>query len=408
VTSLPQLQALPIHPRNVFFGRLLRFLSLALVLAVFFLGLELLGASFKLLGRGVAQTLIQTTSNPFVGLFVGILATSLVQSSSAVTSLVVSIVAGGGLTVSGAIPIVMGANMGTSVTNTFVALGHVTRRDEFRLATAGATVHDMFNLLSVIVLLPLDIAFGVISYPAKLLASGLSDVGGARLMSPVHAVISPIAGKVIGVLGSNGWVVLAAGGSVLFVAIRYMVVILRSMSMDTSERTIHAYLLADAPRALLIGMVLTIMVQSSSITTSTIVPLVAAGIVTVEQIFPLVVGANIGTTITALLAALALASTGSPSGLAALEVAFAHMCFNIFGATIFLPVKFLRDIPLRLANGLGRLAAHNRMYAIAYIVIVFFLFPLLILTLARAIDTTSTDRPSNTVQTSSDDPLLTE
>jgi sodium-dependent phosphate cotransporter len=58
--------------------------------------------------------------------------------------------------VSTAIPVIMGANIGTSVTNTIVSMGHVGNAEEFRRAFAGATIHDMFNWLSVIVFLPLE------------------------------------------------------------------------------------------------------------------------------------------------------------------------------------------------------------------------------------------------------------
>ena len=81
------------------------------------------------------------TSNPLVGLFTGILATTLAQSSSTITSIAVGLVASRALTIEGAIPVVMGANIGTSVTNTLVSMGHITRKEEFRRALAGATVH---------------------------------------------------------------------------------------------------------------------------------------------------------------------------------------------------------------------------------------------------------------------------
>lgn len=61
-----------------------------------------------------------------------------------------------------AIPIVMGANIGTSVTNTIVALGQIKDKNDFRRAFAGATVHDMFNWMSVIVLLPLEVVSGLL------------------------------------------------------------------------------------------------------------------------------------------------------------------------------------------------------------------------------------------------------
>jgi len=359
--------------------RLLRFAHLAVALFLFFLGLQLMGSAFGLLGTGVASTLIETTSNPFVGLFVGILATSIIQSSSTITSLVVSIVAAGGLTVGGAIPIIMGANVGTSITSTIVSLGHVTRKDEFRLATAGATVHDIFNLLTVSILLPMEMMFGIVSHPARWLASGLSGVGGAKLLSPVHMLVGPVSRNVVEFLGANGSVVLIAGLLVLFGAIRYMVTVLRSLALGASEKAIHTSLFADGPRVLLAGLLITATVQSSSITTSVIVPLVAAGIVSVSQIFPFVVGANIGTTVTALLAALALAGNGDAAGMAALQAAFAHFCFNVFGAALFVPLKSLRRIPIRLATALGDLVARNRGYAVAYLCIVFLVIPILVI-----------------------------
>ncbi len=357
----------------------LPYLALAATLFLFFVGLELLGSSFKLMGKDVAATLIETTSNPFVALFIGILATSLVQSSSTVTSLTVSLVAGGGLTVAGAIPIVIGANVGTSVTNTFVSLGHVTRKEEFRRAFAGATVHDIFNLLSVLLIFPLELSLGILSRPARWLASGISDVGGADLLSPVKLLTGPTAGWIIEMARANGFVVLAVGAVCLFVALRYLVKILRAISSGRSETLIHKYLFGTAPMALLIGTIVTIMVQSSSITTSVVVPMVGAGIVSVAQVYPFVLGANIGTTITAMLAALVLAGSGEMAGAAALQVAIAHLLFNSLGTAIFLPIPRVRDIPVRVAEALGEAAARNRLYALAYIAIVFFVIPIVMI-----------------------------
>ena len=125
-------------------------------------------------------------------------------------------------------------------------------------------------------------------------------------------------------------------------------------------------------------MLMTVMVQSSSITTSAIVPLVGAGIVTLEQLFPFTVGANIGTTITAMLAAL---STGSP---AAVAVAFSHLIFNLSGMLIIYVPPMMRRIPLALAAALGRLGSRNRVLAGVYIVVVFFGTPLLLLFISGA------------------------
>ena len=121
-----------------------RVLLLLFILFVFLVSLNLMSGGFKLLGKDIAQQIITITSNPFVGLFVGLLATALVQSSSTTTSMIVAIVASGSLTLQNAVPMIMGANIGTSVTSTIVALGHVPKRIEFQKAISSATVHDFF------------------------------------------------------------------------------------------------------------------------------------------------------------------------------------------------------------------------------------------------------------------------
>ena len=364
-----------------------RIAGLLAVLLLFFVSIELMGDSFKLMGGGFAESLLKTTANPFVGLFIGILATSLVQSSSTVTSMAVGIVAGGGLTVAGAIPIVLGANVGTSVTNTIVSLGHIARKDEFERAMGAATVHDFFNLLAVAVLFPLELMTGFLSRPAEGLASGLAGIGGAELLNPVKAITGPIADGITQLVASNGIIVLSLGIVLLFVSLRNLVVLLKTLLLGRSERLINKFLFGPVPISLVFGALVTIMVQSSSITTSITVPLVGAGIVTVAQIFPFVLGANIGTTITALLAALVLAGGGEAGGLAALQVAFAHLWFNVCGVLLILPIKRLRSIPIRLAQQLGSLVAKNRAYAFGYIALIFFILPLLVIFATRNLDT---------------------
>ena len=93
-------------------------------------------------------------------MLVGVLVTVLVQSSSTSTSIVITMVAADLFTVKQAISLVMGANIGTSVTSTIVALAQSADKNEFRRAFAAATVHDMFNFLTVLVFLPLEAATG--------------------------------------------------------------------------------------------------------------------------------------------------------------------------------------------------------------------------------------------------------
>lgn len=346
------------------------------LLYAFFLGLDLLGLAFKLFGKGFAAQLIETTSNPFVGLLVGILATSLVQSSSTTTSMTVGLVAAGGLTIEGAVPIIMGANIGTSVTNTMVSLGHVTRPEEFRRAFAGATLHDVFNWFTVLLLLPVELLTGYLSRSAVWLEGVLEGAGGLKLASPLKAIVRPVAEWIGAMLGNSGALTLICGLAFLFLSLKFLVDLLKTLASGQAENLLDRTLFRSAPAAILAGAVITFMVQSSSVTTSVVVPLVGAGVVTLEQLFPFTLGANIGTTGTALLAGLA---TGEA---AAVSVAMSHLLFNLTGLALIYPVQVVRRIPLRIARWLGSLGARNRPLAIFYIFMAFFGVPLLLLLLS--------------------------
>lgn len=353
--------------------------ALLIVLYGFFVGLDMMGIAFKGFGKGFAEALVSSTANPFVGLMIGILATSLVQSSSTTTSMTVAIVAAGGLTIPGAIPIIMGANIGTSVTNTVVAMGHVTRREEFRRAFAGATLHDFFNWLAVLVLLPLEIFTGFLARSATALESVVAGVGGDKLLNPLKLIVRPCAEWLSSLLGDRPGLVLTLGLALLFLALRYLVKILRTLAAGPAEVVLHRTLFRNPPVAILAGAVITVMVQSSSITTSVVVPLVGAGVVTLHQLFPLTVGANIGTTVTAMIAALA---TGSD---AAITIALCHLMFNLSAMVLIYIPPWTRRIPIRLAEGLGDIAARSRVAALVYILMMFFLIPLALLFLTGGI-----------------------
>lgn len=367
----------PTSPTRV--DLLARSMALIGLLYGFFLGLDLLGLAFKLFGKGFAAQLIETTSNPFVGLLVGILATSLVQSSSTTTSMTVGLVAAGGLSIEGAVPIIMGANIGTSVTNTMVSLGHVTRPEEFRRAFAGATLHDVFNWLTVVILLPVELLTGYLSRSAVWLEGLLEGAGGLKLASPLKAVVRPVAEWIAAAFGDSGALTLACGLGLLFLSLKFLVDLLKKLASGQAENLLDRTLFRSAPAAIVAGAAITFMVQSSSVTTSVVVPLVGAGVVTLEQLFPFTLGANIGTTGTALLAGLA---TGEA---AAVSVAVSHLLFNLTGMVLIYPVRMVREIPLRTARWLGRLGARNRVLALFYIFMAFFGLPILLLILSGSL-----------------------
>ncbi|NDY41705.1 hypothetical protein G3N55_02405 [Dissulfurirhabdus thermomarina] len=360
------------------------FVAFLCLLYAFFLSIGGMQAAFKGMGAGFSRSLFTLTHNPVVGLFVGILSTSLIQSSSTTTSLVVALVASGALDVTHAIPIVMGANIGTSVTNTLVSLGHITRSSEFRRAFAAATVHDFFNLLTVTVLLPVEMATGYLARTSTLLAEAFSRAGGLTFTSPVKAVTKPVIHAVHGAFEAGlgeplaGICLLAAGFVVLFAALAGIVKVMRLLLMGRLEVAFNRFVGGSALGGMGIGLVCTALVQSSSVTTSLLVPLAGAGILGIRQVFPVTLGANVGTTVTALLAAMAVETQGGgPSG--GLVVALSHLLFNLTGIALIYPVERIRRIPINLARRLALAATRKKRVAFYYVLGVFFLAPLLLI-----------------------------
>ena len=131
---------------------------------------------------------------------------------------------------------------------------------------------------------------------------------------------------------------------------------------------------------ILVGIVLTVMVQSSSITTSVMVPLAGAGLVTLAQIFPITLGANVGTTVTALLASMIV--TGD-SALAARQIAVVHLLFNLAGICIWYVPKVTRQVPLRLAEAMAEFATGAKKWALLYVALIFYGLPAAIFFLTR-------------------------
>jgi len=341
-------------------------LALFSFLYLFILSISLLGASFKLFGADIAEAIFHATSNPIVALMIGVLTTSIIQSSSSTTSIIVGLVASGILSFEAAVPMVMGANIGTSVTNTIVSLGHVSRGEEFKRAFCGSVVHDFFNICSVLVLLPFQISFGLISRSAHLLEGVFSGFGGMKFGSPLKAITKPVAELIIHLTGDTAWLSALVAFFLLFVALHFIVRVLRSLVLSKVEKFFQEYVFRTPILSLLLGIGLTVLVQSSSITTSLVVPLLGAGVLRIEQIYPYLLGANIGTTITAFLASFV---TGSHQ---AISVAFAHLVFNIFGIGIFWP---LRSIPLWLSRQTAELTTKSKLIPILYTVVVFFIIP---------------------------------
>jgi len=400
----------------------------------FLLGISLLGTGAKVMGGCTAGEMFGDDTNPVAGLMVGILSTALIQSSSTTTSIIVSLVGAESVSVNQGIYMVMGANIGTSVTNTLVAMGQLGDGDQLERAFAGATVHDMFNFLSVAVFFPIELVTGYLARLTKACVDDWNKKDGELWVGPLKAIIGPISHKVIvanyavltgvaknktcedfypivcenpedptratcqtGLIGCDihtgvcpyffqidatdaddrmsGIAVFILGIIMLFLCLFGMVAVLQKMMLKASMRIVHKATDINGYIAILIGMGVTMVVQSSSVTTSTFTPLVGMDVVKIEQMLPITLGANLGTTVTAIMAA--MLSTTS-----AMQVALAHMFFNLSGIIVWYPIPFMRNIPLNLARGLGKSTRIWKGLPVVYILSVFLVFPLLLLGLS--------------------------
>lgn len=355
-------------------GKFVKAFILAGSIYFFLVSIKLMAASFRLFGAGFVEELMAPAANPIVGLFIGILVTSIIQSSSATTAIVIGMVAAGSLDIAAAIPIIMGSNVGTTVTSIMVSLGHVSRRREFKLALAGATMHDFFNLLAVAIFLPIEMVFHPLQHVAVILSGAFEGVGGLEFVSPIKIIIGPIAETIAYVLGQNAIAVLVVGLFMLFMCLKYIVSSIRDIALEKIEAFLDVYLFRNAASAFLLGLILTAILQSSSVTISLVIPLIGAGVLAIRKVFPYTMGANIGTTVTGFLAALAISTP------LAITVAMVHFLFNFFGACVIYPI---RRIPIGLAERFGALAAGSRRLAFLYLAVVFYLFPLLVILLLR-------------------------
>lgn len=355
----------------------LRCLAVPALVFGFLVAIKLLGGSIAQMGKDPARSLFSSVSNPFAGLAVGVLATVLVQSSSTTTATIVGFVGSGAMALDVAVPMVMGANVGTTVTNTLVSIGHVRRSQEFQRAFAAATMHDFFNLLCVAILLPFELATGMLSRSAVALTGALTGGEGAHLESPVKVAVGAVYGVVVrslealGLTGTPLALALLVAGLGLTIACLLMITrVMRVLVSGTLERALNRVLGRAGWIGVLVGVAITVAVQSSSITTSLLVPMCAAGVLSLESAFPIMLGANIGTTLTALLASMAADSS------AGLSIALVHVLFNVTGVVGVYLVPGLRRIPIRLASGLAAASARNPLWLVLYVVGVFVALPL--------------------------------
>ena len=355
------------------------------------------------------------------------------------------------LTVRQGIPIIMGSNIGTSVTSTIVAMGQSGDRNEFRRAFAAATVHDMFNFLSVLVFLPLEALTGYLYWlsdamvgPPEANLTAREDANPpdflGKLTDPFTDLILQINTRVVTAIATAdpdelaavegqtllvrffgywppaelasgesypvsdeliGTVVVVVALLLLTTMLYLIVTMLKAMLKGRVAVWLHASVngfVPDIPLrpcgggdavvpmrwltgylAIAAGAGITIAVQSSSITTSALTPLVGIGVIEVERMYMTVLGANLGTCVTGILAAFAADANRLRD---TLQVAYCHLLFNVSGIFLWYTVWPLRPVPIQAAKYLGNTTAEYKWFAMAYLAFAFFLVPMVFMGLS--------------------------
>ncbi|OQS05850.1 sodium-dependent phosphate transporter [Thraustotheca clavata] len=381
-----------------------------LSLYLFMVSIRWLSDGFTLLVACQAKSVFDFSNNSICSLMIGVVAAALLHSQSTVVSITVASVGAGALSLRQAIPIVMGANLGTCVTCILVAFAQVHSRDQFERAMAAATVHDMYNLWSIVVLYPIE----VVLHPLEKLGSAMTRGSGKiAFSSPLDKIIDPFADHLVSLnrtivqnivaasgngttcnetkimlhgsmrnssMTTAGTVTLVVGFICLILALVGMVYTMTRLFRNTTSSLLQRVLNFNAYVNILIGLIITMILHSSTAMTSTLTPLAGLNVITMDQLYPLILGSNIGTTASGLLAAVV---TGRKE---AGQVALANIWFNVFGILLFYVVPATRYPVVHCAQRIGKYSAQWPMVAIIFLLVTFALLPGILIALAFIYD----------------------
>ena len=254
---------------------------------VFIVGMNFMGDALeKSAGSGMKKLLGKISNNRFSGVGIGAGVTAIIQSSSATSVMVIGLVNAGVMTLMQATPIIMGANIGTTITGVLVALKN-----------------DFFNMLMYL----LAFAGVMISFSKK---------------------------EKLKILGS-----LFCGLGLIFVGLNVMSSE-EAFGNDLVEQMFtNIFKVIDHPLLLiLVGVIFTALIQSSSAATGVVITMVGAGVLPLELALFIVLGANIGTCVTALLASIGANANSK-------RVALIHFTFNVIGTALFAAIIWIFKEP---------------------------------------------------------------
>ena len=357
----------------LFVKRLLFFL---LILFLFLFSLDLLSNAAVKTQAFIDRDVIDSLNNPFISFAIGLFLTAIFQSSSLTTSLTVVLVGKSLIGFKAAIFIMMGANLGTTITAMIISLGHLSSGKGFKKAISCALLHHNFNLISILLFFPLEYFLGLFSNTTNLIVSKLGfkfetfhqstnffEFNLEKFNAMLHEFFP-------------SWFIFCVGILLLFISIRLFIWLLKVALLSKFDAQIENYLFGNQLSSLLSGLGITALIHSSTVVTAFLVPYTAASKISLKKAYPFLIGANIGTTFTAIVAALS-------SNSLAMSLALAHFLFNFLGLISFYPTQFQRNIILKSAKYMGRSISRNPILLFVYVLLVFFVIPFITIALSR-------------------------
>ncbi|MEJ6013127.1 Na/Pi symporter [Corynebacterium sp. H127] len=330
------------------FGRMVRWFGVACCIFALIIAINLVTDGVQALGISVMSDLVARATNPLLAVLIGVLSTFIVQSSTIVTTVTVAAVGSGLVPLDLAVMLIMGANLGTCFTAQLVSFGLFRRKQNFTPAIAAAMTHWWFNFFSIFAFFFIELLF----HPLTRVSAWLTDalLGSPDAPIPTTGLVAQVVRPIVRAIGVEGLIgrlatpALAATACILLgiLAITLAVQLTTILFSDIMAASSRIMLENSARREnnvisiknFLVGLGLTLMTHSSSATVCSVVPIAGTRSISLRSAFSIILGANLGTTLTAVLSVFALSGDFSA---VAMQAALIHVLFNATGvATVFL------------------------------------------------------------------------
>lgn len=395
----------PINPKNIAaghdqvllsgWGKLVRLLLVAVAIMVIILGINLVLEGVDGFGSFSATQMYRFATDPLIGVLIGILATALVQSSTTTTTLTVTAVGSGVVSVPVAIPIILGANIGTTITAMLVAFSYMGERRDFKKAFTIASMHFWFNIFLVTFFFIVEQLFHPLRTVSSIIATEVTEHTDGAL--PTSTFITNIIDPVVQFIGINGLIGMIGNHSVavlvclllgtlsILLAVRVMSTQIRTIAAATVTTILDKVLnppntqsatIWSSLWSFLLGIAFTLLVTASSVTVASMQPVAVSGAVKQRPLLGIILGANVGTTVTAMFATFAIVGA---HGEFAIQAALVHVILNVAGTILVLCIPQLANSIMKLAKKTATISARSYAGTLVTMGLLYILLPTLIL-----------------------------